>query len=235
MPKPSNLLLAGATGLVGSLALSTLLEVTGREHSQIYAPTRRALTLTHPRLHPIEVDPGTPAGQAQIERVLVGQGVRLDGFICAIGSTLKAAGSQAAFAAIDRDLVLALAAIAKRHGARQAVVVSSVGAAAASPSFYLRIKGEMEAGIEKLGFARVDFLQPGLLLGERTGAARPGERIAQILNPLFNPVLLGSLRRYRAIRADTVAAALVALAGQAGSGVSRMTNAEIEDAARQGG
>lgn len=235
MPKPSNLLLAGATGLVGSLALSTLLEVTGREHSQIYAPTRRALTLTHPRLHPIEVDPGTPAGQAQIERVLVGQGVRLDGFICAIGSTLKAAGSQAAFAAIDRDLVLALAAIAKRHGARQAVVVSSVGAAAASPSFYLRIKGEMEAGIEKLGFARVDFLQPGLLLGERTGAARPGERIAQILNPLFNPVLLGSLRRYRAIRADTVAAALVALAGQAGSGVSRMTNAEIQDAARQGG
>ncbi len=235
MPKPSNLLLAGATGLVGSLALSTLLEVTGREHSQIYAPTRRALMLTHPRLHPIEVDPGTPAGQAQIERVPVGQGVRLDGFICAIGSTLKAAGSQAAFAAIDRDLVLALAAIAKRHGARQAVVVSSVGAAAASPSFYLRIKGEMEAGIEKLGFARVDFLQPGLLLGERTGAARPGERIAQILNPLFNPVLLGSLRRYRAIRADTVAAALVALAGQAGSGVSRMTNAEIEDAARQGG
>ena len=235
MVKSANLLLAGATGLIGGLTLPALLESTGREHCQIYAPTRRALATAHPRLHPIEVDPGTPAGQAQIERVLVGQSVRLDGFICAIGSTLKAAGSQAAFAVIDRDLVLSLAAIARRHGARQAIVVSSVGAARASPSFYLRVKGEMEAGIEKLGFECVDFLQPGLLLGERTGAARPGERIAQILNPLLNPVLLGSLRRYRAIRAETVAAALVALAGRAGSGVSRLTNAEIEDVARQGG
>ena len=235
MVKSANLLLAGATGLIGGLTLPALLESTGREHCQIYAPTRRALATAHPRLHPIEVDPGTPAGQAQIERVLVGQSVRLDGFICAIGSTLKAAGSQAAFAVIDRDLVLSLAAIARRHGARQAIVVSSVGAALASPSFYLRVKGEMEAGIEKLGFERVDFLQPGLLLGERTGAARPGERIAQILNPLLNPVLLGSLRRYRAIRAEMVAAALVALAGRAGSGVSRLTNAEIEDVARQGG
>jgi len=232
MAKSTNLLLAGATGMVGGLALSALLDGAGREHCQIYAPTRRALTPTHPRLHPIEVDPGTATGQAQIERALVGQGVRLDGFICAIGSTLKAAGSQAAFAAIDRDLVLALAAIARRHGARQAIVVSSVGAAAASPSFYLRIKGEMEAGIEKLGFERVDFLQPGLLLGERTGAARPGERIAQVLNPLLNPLLLGSLRRYRAIRAETVAAALVALAGRKGSGVARLTNAAIEDCAR---
>lgn len=232
MPKSANLLLAGATGLVGGLALPALLDGLGPAQWQVYAPTRRALGPTHPRLHPIEVDPGTPAGQSQIERMLVGQGVRLDCLICAIGSTLKAAGSQAAFAAIDRDLVLALAGIARRHGARQAIVVSSVGAAANSPSFYLRIKGEMEAGIEKLGFERVDFLQPGLLLGERTGAVRPGERIAQVLNPLLNPLLLGSLRRYRAIRAETVAAALAALAGRAGSGVSRMTNAAIEDCAR---
>lgn len=232
MPKSANLLLAGATGLVGGLALPALLDGLGTAQWQVYAPTRRVLGLTHPRLHPIEVDPGTPAGQAQIERMLVGQGARLDCFVCAIGSTLKAAGSQAAFAAIDRDLVLALAGIARRHGARQAIVVSSVGAAANSPSFYLRIKGEMEAGIEKLGFERMDFLQPGLLLGERTGAVRPGERIAQVLNPLLNPLLFGSLRRYRAIRAETVAAALAALAGRAGSGVSRMTNAAIEDCAR---
>ena len=90
----------------------------------------------------------------------------------------------------------------------------------------------MEAGVEKLGFERVDFLQPGLLLGERAGVSRPGERIAQVLNPLFNPFLLGSLRRYRAIPAEKVAAALVALAGRKGSGVTRLTNAAIEDCAR---
>lgn len=230
--RSAKLLLAGATGLVGGLALAALLEADRRRHWQIYTPTRRALSLTHPRLHPIEVDPGTPAGQAQIERVLVAQGVRLDCFVCAIGSTLKAAGSQAAFAAIDRDLVLALAGIARRHGARQAIVVSSVGAAQSSASFYLRVKGEMEAGVEKLGFERVDFLQPGLLLGERAGVSRPGERIAQVLNPLLNPFLLGSLRRYRAIPAEKVAAALVALAGRKGSGVTRLTNAAIEDCAR---
>ncbi len=230
--RSAKLLLAGATGLVGGLALAALLEADRRRHWQIYTPTRRALSLTHPRLHPIEVDPGTSAGQAQIERVLVAQGVRLDCFVCAIGSTLKAAGSQAAFAAIDRDLVLALAGIARRHGARQAIVVSSVGAAPSSASFYLRVKGEMEAGVEKLGFERVDFLQPGLLLGERAGVSRPGERIAQVLNPLLNPFLLGSLRRYRAIPAEKVAAALVALAGRKGSGVTRLTNAAIEDCAR---
>lgn len=232
VPRSAKLLLAGATGLVGGLALTALLAADRRRHWQIYAPTRRALSLTHPRLHPIEIDPGTPAGQAQIERVLVAQGVRLDCFVCAIGSTRKAAGSQSAFAAIDRDLVLALASIARRHGARQAIVVSSVGAASASPSFYLRVKGEMEAGIEKLGFERADFLQPGLLLGERAGVSRPGERIAQVLNPLFNPFLLGSLRRYRAIPAEKVAAAQVALAGRKGSGVTRLTNAAIEDCAR---
>lgn len=232
MAKPANLLLAGATGLVGGMALGRLLEAGRREPWQVFAPTRRALGVTHPRLQPIEVDPGTPAGLAQVERILVGQGVRLDCFICAIGGTLKVAGSQAAFAAIDRDLVLALAGVARRHGARQAIVVSSVGAAANSPSFYLRVKGEMESGIEKLGFERADFLQPGLLLGERTGAARPGERIAQILNPLLNPLLLGSLRRYRAIRAETVAAALAALAGRKGSGITRLTNAAIEEHAR---
>lgn len=232
MSRSVQLLLAGATGLVGGLALRLLLDRPEREKWHIHAPTRRALGLSHPRLHPVEIDPGSAAGQAQIERVLVAQGVRLDCFVCAIGSTLKVAGSQTAFAAIDRDLVLALAGIARRHGARQAIVVSSVGAAPASPNFYLRVKGEMEAGIEKLGFERVDLLQPGLVLGERTGASRPGERIAQVLNPLLNPLLLGSLRRYRAIRAESVAAAVVALAGRAGSGVTRLTHAAIEDCAR---
>ena len=63
--RSAKLLLAGATGLVGGLALAALLEADRRRHWQIYTPTRRALSLTHPRLHPIEVDPGTPAGQAQ--------------------------------------------------------------------------------------------------------------------------------------------------------------------------
>lgn len=229
------IVLAGATGLIGGLALPQLLQRADQEDLQICAPTRRELAQAHPRLRAIVGDPGTAKGQAAIERVLAGQGVSAGCFACAIGSTLRAAGSQAAFAAIDKDLVLALAGMARRHGARQAVVVSSVGASAGSTNFYLRVKGEMEAGIEALGFERVDFLQPGLLLGERGGQSRPGERIGQLLAPLYNPLLRGPFRRYGAIAADRVAAALAALVGQPGSGVRRFTNKDIEALAIQRG
>jgi uncharacterized protein YbjT (DUF2867 family) len=224
----NNVLLAGASGLIGGLALPALLQRAEREDWRIVAPTRRALPVQHPRLHPLVGDPGSPQAQAAIERALAGNGTRTLSFACAIGSTLRAAGSQAAFAAIDRDLVLALASIARRLGARQAIVVSSVGAAARSSNFYLRVKGEMEAGVEALGFERCDFLQPGLLLGERSGEKRPGERIGQLLAPLYNPLLRGPLSRYRAIGADAVAAALVALVGRSGNGVMRFANADID-------
>lgn len=224
-------LLAGATGLIGGLALPQLLQRAAREDWQIVAPVRRALGLKHPRLRCVVGDPGTADGLAAIESALSGQGARVTSFACGLGSTLRAAGSQAAFAAVDRDLVLALAGIARRRGARQAIVVSSVGAAAGSSNFYLRVKGDMEAGIEALGFECVDFLQPGLLLGERSGQKRPGERIGQILAPLYNPLLRGPLSRYRAVAANAVANALVERVGQPGSGVTRLANADIEAAA----
>ncbi len=225
------LLLAGASGLVGGLALPALLQRAEPEDWQIVAPARRALASQHRRLHTVVCEPGTPKGLAAIERVVSAQGGNIGSFACTIGSTLRAAGSQEAFAAIDRDLVLALAGIARRRGARQAIVVSSVGASATSSNFYLRVKGEMEVGIEALGFERVDFLQPGLLLGDRGVEKRPGERLGQLLAPLFNPLLPGPLRRYRAIGADVVAAALVALVCRPGNGATRHSNLDIETSA----
>jgi uncharacterized protein YbjT (DUF2867 family) len=227
----SGVLLAGATGLIGSLAMPTLLQRAGREDWQIYAPARRALKASDPRLHVILTDPNSAAGLAIVEQALDAAGVRLGSFVCALGTTLRAAGSQAAFAAIDRDLVVALAAIARRLGARQALIVSSVGAAPDSSSFYLRVKGEMESAVAALGFQRVDLLQPSLLLGDRASERRSGERVAQILAPLFNPLLQGPMRRYRAIEAATVAGALVNLVQQPGTGVRRLTTAAIVAAA----
>ncbi len=232
MSKSSDVMLIGATGLVGRLALPMLLERAEREAFVVHAPTRRPLSLQNPHLRQIHGDLGSEEGLALVDRVLAEDGVRLEAFVCALGSTLKQAGSEAAFAAIDRDLVLKLALIAHRHGARQAVVVSSVGADAASPSFYLRVKGEMEAGILALGFERADFLHPGLLLGSRGTERRSGERIAQQLAPLYNPLLLGPLRRFRAIRAESVAAAMTALVGRQGGGVMMLTNPSIEEIVR---
>jgi uncharacterized protein YbjT (DUF2867 family) len=229
--QPGHVMLIGATGLVGRLALAGLLERAGREDFHIYVPTRRALGVDHPQLRPIVVALDSAEGLAQIEDILQREGARLESFASALGTTRRAAGSDAAFAAVDRDLVMALAGIAHRHGARQAVVVSSIGADPASPSFYLRVKGEMEAGVLALGFERADFLQPGLLLGQREGAVRRGERLAQQVVPLFNPLLIGPLARLRAIRAEAVAAALVALVGRQGAGVLQLSNRAIEELA----
>lgn len=113
------LMLAGATGLVGAQALELLLQ--GREWS-VCVPARRDFGKRHARLQLAVGDLGDGATLARIERELPA----LDAFACAIGTTLKKAGSAAAFTAVDRDLVLALAGLARRRGARHAVVVSSV-------------------------------------------------------------------------------------------------------------
>ena len=200
-------LLAGATGLVGSRVLSRWLD--DADGPVVIAPVRRPLARTHPRLRAL-------VGHweaADIAAAVATSGVPLAAYACCLGTTLRQAGSREAFLAVDRDLVLALAATARELGARQALLVSSVGASAQSGNFYLRVKGEAERGLVALGFERVDCLRPGLLLGERSERRR-AEAWGQRLMPLANPLLAGPLRRYRAISADVVAGALVALAGR---------------------
>lgn len=139
--------------------------------------------------------------------------------ICCLGTTIRQAGSQAAFRAVDHDLILSAARGAKLGGARHMIVVSAVGASAKSSNFYLKTKGETEEGLRALGFERLDLLRPGLLTGDRDGPARLWEGLAIIAAPLFNALLQGSLRRYRSLPGDAVARAIVALAAKGGSGV----------------
>lgn len=139
--------------------------------------------------------------------------------ISCLGTTIRQAGSQAAFQAVDHDLVLAAARGAKSGGTPHMITVSSVGAAARSANFYLRTKGETEDGLGALGFDRLDLIRPGLLRGDRPGPQRLGEGIATIAAPLTDALLHGSLRRYRSISAATVAATIARLAGQGGAGV----------------
>jgi uncharacterized protein YbjT (DUF2867 family) len=96
--------------------------------------------------------------------------------------------------------------------------VSSVGASRQSGNFYLRVKGEVEDALERIGFARVDLIQPGLLIGPRS-ERRPAEKLFQALAPASNLLLQGTLRRYRSIGADEVAGAIVQLLGEDAPGV----------------
>jgi len=147
--------------------------------------------------------------------------------ICCLGTTIRQAGSQAAFRAVDHDLVLAAACGAKAGGTRRMISVSSVGAAAKSGNFYLRTKGEIEDDLRAIGFDRLDLIRPGLLRGERRGQQRLGEGLATIAAPLTDALLHGRFRRYRSIASDTVAAAIVRLSGQSGSGVHIHDNDDI--------
>jgi uncharacterized protein YbjT (DUF2867 family) len=208
-----TVLLAGATGLVGGRVLARLLAAP--DGPRVIAPVRRPLPAAA-RLEAPVVDLAA-ADEAGLRARIVALAPRLDAYVCCLGTTIRAAGSREAFVAVDRELVLRLAAIARECGADHAVLVSSVGASAQSGNFYLRVKGETERGLAALGFRRVDILRPGLLLGERS-ERRPAERLARTLAPAFNPLLRGRLARYRAIPADEVAAAAVALLAQDSDG-----------------
>jgi uncharacterized protein YbjT (DUF2867 family) len=191
----------GATGLVGSLAASKMLA----QGWSVDALLRRPSGLEHPGLReyvaPAADWPGIVAALAP------------EAAVSALGTTMRRAGSQDAFRAVDLDTVVAFGRAAAAAGARRMVTVSSVGADLGSSNFYLRTKGEMEAALEALGFERLDILRPGLLRGPRGGDRRPGERIGIMLSPVVNQFLRGRLDRFAAIDADRVADAVASCLG----------------------
>ena len=213
-----DLLLAGATGLVGGLLLRLLLAHEEFDGT-VYAPVRRELGVADPRLAILRTDFAPGSGDLALAAAIEARAARpLHAFVSCLGTTIRTAGSREAFIAVDRDLVLRTAQLAYDHGARHAVLVSSVGASRQSGNFYLRVKGEVEDAVAKIGFARVDLIQPGLLLGERK-ERRPTERLMQALAPAGNLLMQGGLKRYRSIPAEEVASAIVGLLMQDAPGV----------------
>lgn len=198
-------LIVGATGLVGR----AVIEAFGATPVTILA--RRAVEGLAPHHKELVAPPDRWGDIIAAESPAV--------LISCLGTTIRQAGSQAAFRAVDHDLLLAAARGARAGGVPHMIAVSSVGAAAKSSNFYLRTKGESEDGLGALGFARLDLIRPGLLRGDRPGPQRLGEELATIAAPLTDALLHGSFRRYRSISADCVAAAIVALARGGGSGV----------------
>lgn len=202
MSEQTRVVLVGATGLIGRAVMA---EAVGRRDIHLVAVARREVPL--------------PPG-ARMELLLsdtehwpdaIAAG-RPHAVVIALGTTINAVGGdKAAFRAVDHDLVLESAAAAKAAGARQLIVVSSVGAQFSSKNFYLSVKGEVEDKLAKLRFDRLDIIQPGLLRGRREGAARPAERIGMILGPLVDPLMMGSLRKYRSVKDSDLARVILAL------------------------
>lgn len=194
-------LVLGATGLVGARCLVHL--VAAKAHDRITCLVRR------PAL-------GEQAGGDRVREQVVDFDAlsaadvpRVDDVLCALGTTMKKAGSREAFRRVDHDLPLRIIELAVGAGATRVAVVSSVGADARSTSFYLRTKGELEDALASLPLRALHVLRPSLLLGERA-ESRPGEVIGGVALRLTSGLLLGGLRRYRPIDADAVGRAMVA-------------------------
>jgi uncharacterized protein YbjT (DUF2867 family) len=194
-------LVAGATGLVGAALLRRLLD--DPDYAEVRALGRRPPSLEAGKIRFVHTDFGNLAE--------LGAELAVDDVFCCLGTTLRAAGSRAAFERVDYHMVVDLARAAQRAGARQFLVVSAAGASARSPAFYSRVKARMEATVSSLPFEAVHVVRPSLLLGAR-GEHRPGERLAQQVAPLLSPLLRGPLAKYRAVTAGEVAAALQQLA-----------------------
>ncbi len=194
-----TVLLAGATGLVGSRVLTRLLAAC----VPVVTVGRRATGLA---AHEIVADFADPPA---LPATLVA--------ICALGTTIRQAGSQAAFCAVDHGAVLAFARAAKAAGVGHFIVVTAVGAHVRSKVFYSRVKGEVERDLAAMGFARLDIVQPGLILGPRADH-RPMEAFFQWLARVLKPLLIGGLDKYGGVDAEAVAGAIVVLAGQSGPG-----------------
>jgi uncharacterized protein YbjT (DUF2867 family) len=118
---------------------------------------------------------------------------------------------------VDQELVLACARWGLEAGARQFISISSVGAAIHAKPFYLRVKGEVEAALGKVGYGRLDILRPGLLRGSRQDS-RPAEQVGRIFAPLADLFLRGSFARYRSVKADWLAEVILALAHEKARG-----------------
>lgn len=193
----------GATGLTGQHVLNLLLD--GSRYDPVIAIVRRPMHRNHPRLRESTNFPN-------VERV--------DVAVCCVGTTIKKAGSQEAFRAVDHGYVLEFARWAKDRGARQFVFLSSVAAELSSANFYLRVKAETERDLEALGFETLDIFQPSMLLGTRS-ESRPLERVGQMVAEALRFALAGPLERYRGIAASDLAKAMVAVTDNPAPGVRR--------------
>lgn len=222
MPEPvptpvRSLLLAGASGLIGTELVRQGLALGGLEH--LHAVVRR-------------VPPGAAVDRRlQWHRVDLAQPGTLpaaDAAACALGTTIKVAGSQAAFRAVDFDAVLAFARAAKGAGVQRFAVVSALGADARSAVFYNRVKGETEAALRELGFASLTIARPSLLAGNRAALGQPvrlGERLGLALTAPLGPLLPAA---WRPIHADVVARALLRALARGRPGAQVLESAQLQ-------
>jgi len=215
---PPTVVLAGASGLIGRALLDVLLARGRSDRVAVLARKPLAGARSDRRL---VVRTGDVAALAAETR-----GAR-DVYI-ALGTTIKVAGSEAAFRAVDFDLVVGVARAARSAGARRLAVVSALGANARSGIFYNRVKGEAEDALKALGYESLVIAQPSLLIGDREMLGQPTRSGELFAARFLGPVMPWIPAAVRPIEAATVARAMVAAIDQATPGTRVLSSAEMQ-------
>ncbi|THV13778.1 NAD-dependent epimerase/dehydratase family protein [Rhizobium rhizophilum] len=207
-----QLLLLGATGLVGSRVLD--LALADPRVAGVTAPTRR----------PLPSRPGLSAPTLDFDELPQDPSIwTADAVICALGTTLRSAGSRERFYRVDHDYPVEIARLAKAHGAKTFVLNSAKGADVKSLFFYSRVKGETERDILELGFARTVLVRPGLIDGPRP-EPRPMEQWAGRVLSVLKPILPPSMQ---ANRPEAIARAMLEAAISAVPGVTVVPSQDL--------
>lgn len=225
-----TVLIAGATGLVGREAVKACLLDEGV--TEVRALVRRPTTL-EAVLGPLlaQAPALTPSQRARFQAVQVDfqhldrqpGAFRVDTVVCALGTTIRQAGSQAAFRQVDFDAPLQIARLTHVQGAKRFLLVSALGASSSSRVFYSRVKGELEDAIARIGFEQFVIAQPSLLEGERSDS-RPAEHLGLMLARTFGFLVPES---HRPVQVGQVARALLQAGREGGAGRRVLTNAQM--------
>ena len=209
----------GSTGMIGSYLLDLLL--ADDYFNIVRVLVRRPYSKKDPRMEVKLVDFNDAES---FKLALEGSDVI---FSC-IGTTQKnVKGDNELYRKIDLDIPLKAARFGKDAGCKKYILVSSVGASRSSSTFYLRLKGELEHSLHKVGLDAVHIMQPSMLLGERN-EKRTAENMIQGTMKLLSPLFIGSLRKYKAIQGKTVAAAMLNAAKEDEKGFFKYTYDEIK-------
>ena len=213
--KGHTALIAGATGLVGGECLRLLLD--DARYSTVTIVTRRPLgaAARHPKVREVVVD---------FDRLdAVRADLRAEHVFCALGTTIRKAGSKVKFRAVDFEYPRRFAQLALTNGARHFSLVSALGASTSSAFFYSRVKGELEDSLRAMGWPSLCFVRPSVIAGTRQ-ESRPAERISGHL-------LRFAPRAWRPVPATQIAAAMIATALRAPEGVTTIESRDIPVAA----
>ncbi len=205
----------GSSGLIGSELVKQL--QNNANYSKIILLNRKASGIAHQKIEERIINFDAPDLK----------GISGDDIFCAIGTTIRKAGSKAAQYKIDCEYPSTLAALLKPQGVKQFVLVSSIGADENTSNFYLRTKGQLEKNIANLGFQTTLIFRPSILLGKRK-EFRLGEKIAIVLMQALSPLMLGSFKKYRGVQAAKVASNMLELANAGKTGLHIIESDKIQ-------